>query len=53
MYQLQKSVFVFPYECKKEIESVAGFFGIDEHVFYLESKIHDIELDLKNLFGLN
>ncbi len=53
MQQLQKSVFVFPFDCKKEIDFVADFFGVERSVFYLESKIYEVEQDLKKNFNLN
>ncbi|MFH0852655.1 MAG: hypothetical protein V1845_03565 [bacterium] len=52
MYQLQKSVFVFPYACKKEIDFVSGFYDVGNYILYLESQIGDIEDDLKRTFGI-
>ncbi len=52
MFQLQKSVFVYPYDCKKEIDFVSGFFNVAEHIFYLESKIEDIGNRLMRIFGI-
>lgn len=37
-YQLQKSVFVFPYYCKNEIEFIAEFFEIKKFISYIEAK---------------
>ena len=52
MKQLQKSVFVYPYDCKKEIFFVANFYNVADHIFYLEAKISDIEEKLKRIFGI-
>ncbi|TSC52000.1 MAG: phenylacetic acid degradation operon negative regulatory protein [Parcubacteria group bacterium LiPW_39] len=52
MFQLQKSVFVYPFECKKEIDFVSDYFGVYDHILYLEAKIFDIDTKLLNEFGL-
>lgn len=52
MYQLQKSVFVHPFDCKKEIDMVSDFFGVGNDVLYLEAEIHDIGKKLKRIFNL-
>ncbi|MCL5011173.1 MAG: hypothetical protein M1127_03130 [Patescibacteria group bacterium] len=49
-YQLQKSVWVFPYDCEKEIELLANFFAVYEYVNFIEAKrISDSE-KLKKFF---
>lgn len=52
MRQLQKSVFVYPFPCKEEIDFVSDFFGVHRHILYLESKIADIDEDLKRIFQI-
>jgi len=43
-YQLQKSVWVFPYDCEKEIELLANSLGIYDCVIFIEAKrINDDE----------
>lgn len=37
-YQLQKSVWVYPFECKNEIESIGAVYEIDRYITYLESE---------------
>jgi len=37
-YQLQKSVWAFPYDCEKEIELLANFFNIYDCVNFIEAK---------------
>lgn len=44
-WQLQKSVFVLPYPCEKEIEFLRQFFEIAEHVHLLEAKTSDADLE--------
>ncbi len=52
MHQLQKSVFIYPFECKKEIDFVSDFFGVGEDILYLEANIHDIGKSLMRTFSL-
>lgn len=50
--ELQKSVFVFPYECRKEIELIVGFFSLQLYVRYGIMKFIDNAEDLKKQFQL-
>ncbi len=51
-YQLQKSCFVHPFECKDEIDFITETYRISHHVNYmLVSKIEG-QNSLKRLFGL-
>ncbi len=52
MRQLQKSAFVYPFDCREEIFYVASFYEVGDHIFYLEAKIDDIEEKLKRIFGI-
>jgi len=38
---IQKSVWVFPHECKKELDVMKKFYDIEKHVLYIES--HSVE----------
>lgn len=53
-YELQKSVFVIPYECKKEIDLVINYFGLQRYVHYgvLEIAGEEINKKLKKTFGI-
>ena len=51
-YELQKSVLVYPYECKNEIEFLVEFWDIRKHVRYGILEIIDNELHLRNHFKL-
>jgi len=51
-YELQKSVFVFPYKCDNEIEFIIEFFGIRKYVRYGTIDFIDNELHLKKIFEL-
>lgn len=49
--EFQKSVFAFPYHCEDEINILVNFFGLHEHVRYLESTL-SYDSDLRNVFGI-
>ena len=51
-YELQKSVFVFPYECRDEIDFIVEFFGLRKYVRYGVLEFIDNELHLKEIFDL-
>jgi DNA-binding transcriptional regulator PaaX len=51
-YPLQKSVFIFPYECKNEVDFIVEIFNLRPYVRFLIVKETDIDLDLKNHFEL-
>ncbi|MBI4159615.1 hypothetical protein HY504_00410 [Candidatus Wolfebacteria bacterium] len=49
---LQKSVFIFPYECRDEVDFVVEVFGLRRYVRFLLVKKTDIDLDLRHHFRL-
>lgn len=51
-YELQKSVFVFPFECKNEIDFVIEFFNLRKFVRFGLLESIDNELHLKEIFKL-
>lgn len=51
-YSLQKSVFIYPYECKNEVDFIVEIFNLRPYVRFLIVKETDIDLDLKNHFNL-
>jgi CRISPR-associated endonuclease Cas2 len=51
-YQLQKSAFILPYDCKKEIEIIKNTYEIWPYVTYLVAKEIDREDNLKEKFDL-
>lgn len=52
-YPLQKSAFIYPFECKDEIDFITEIFEIVPYVRFLRVKYIDNELDLKHHFKLN
>lgn len=51
-YPFQKSVFIYPYECKNEIDFIVEIFNLKPYVRFIIAKQTDIDLDLKNKFKL-
>ena len=51
-HQLQKSIFVLPYECKNELDFIIEIFQIRPWVRYILAQHIDNELHLKKLFDL-
>ena len=51
-YEFQKSVFVYPYDCKNEIDYVVEFYEAREFTRFIVSDFVDNELHLKDFFDL-
>ena len=51
-YQLQKSVFIHPFECNNEINFVIEFFGLRRFVRIIIAERIDNEVELKKIFSL-
>lgn len=51
-FEFQKSVFVFPYDCKNEIDFVIEFLEIKPYVRFIIAESLDNELHLKKKFNL-
>ena len=51
-YKIQKSVFVYPYECENEIEFIKAIFEIQPYVLLIQAKKIDNEEFLCNFFKL-
>lgn len=52
MYQLQKSVYVYPFKCKDELEFIIEYFGLRPYVRFGLLKEIDNELNLRKIFDL-
>ncbi|MBI2611624.1 hypothetical protein HYW54_02640 [Candidatus Gottesmanbacteria bacterium] len=52
MFQLQKSVYITPYPCDKEVEFLRNYFGVDEGVLYIVAERIEYEDAYKKYFGL-
>ena len=51
-YKIQKSVFVYPYECENEIEFIKAIFDIQAYVIMIRAKEIDNEKFLRRYFSL-
>ncbi len=51
-HPLQKSAFIYPYECKNEIDFIVEVLDLEPYVRHLLVKKTDIDPDLKNHFQL-
>src|SRR3989344_1114280 len=50
LYNIQRSVFVYPFDCRKEMAFVAGYFNLDKYTTYAEVCFSDIDRELKRHF---
>lgn len=51
-YELQKSVFVFPYKCDNEINFVIEYYNLRKYVRFGTLDTIDNEIHLKNIFNI-
>jgi DNA-binding transcriptional regulator PaaX len=51
-FELQKSVFVHPFDCQKEIEYIIEYYQLRKYVRFIIAESIDNELHLKDHFGL-
>jgi len=54
MYQLQKSVWIYPYDCKEEIQFLCDTLNLSykKHILYFETKEVPETNELQKVFGL-
>jgi DNA-binding transcriptional regulator PaaX len=52
-YELQKSVWVYPYDCNNEIDFIIEFFNLRKYVRFAILDFIDNELHLKKIFKLD
>jgi len=52
LYKLQKSVYVFPYNCKDEVNFISEVFEVKPYVRFIIANYLDVALDLKREFKL-
>lgn len=51
--QLQKSLWVWPYECRKEIDFIAELFGVGKYVHYIVAESTTADSHLKSCFQID
>lgn len=49
-HQLQKSVFVYPFDCQKEISALKNAYGLGSYLQFIIADSIETELDLVNIF---
>jgi CRISPR-associated endonuclease Cas2 len=49
-YQLQRSVWVHPFKCRKEVETLSANYGIEQFVSYIETSYIDKQEVLEKKF---
>ncbi|MBI2046017.1 MAG: hypothetical protein HYT28_01170 [Parcubacteria group bacterium] len=52
LYSLQKSTFVSPYPCKKELDFIGNYFGVRNNIVYIKAKEMEASADIKKYFNL-
>ena len=52
-HPMQKSVFIYPYECRDEIDFIIEVFDLRSYVRFVVAKETDIDLDLKTKFKMS
>ena len=50
LYNIQRSVFVYPYDCRRELAFIANYYKIEEYTTYAEADYIDIDKELKRYF---
>lgn len=52
MYNIQRSVFIYPYDCRKELEFITEYYHLSKYTFYGEISYFEIERELLRFFKL-
>lgn len=47
MYNIQRSVYVYPHDCRKELEFLSDYYGITKYATYVETSFTDIDKELR------
>lgn len=50
LYNIQRSVFVYPYDCRKELDLLGDYYKIGEYATYAEVAYSDIDRELRRFF---
>lgn len=50
LYNIQRSVFAFPFDCKEKLELVSDYFKVSKYASYIETSYIDIDKELRNYF---
>ncbi len=50
MYNIQRSVFVYPFDCREELEFIGEYYGVSDYSTYVETGYMDIDKELRKYF---
>ena len=50
LYNIQRSVFAYPFDCRKELNLVAELLNIEPYTTYAEVSYFDIDKELRRYF---
>lgn len=52
LYNIQRSVFAYPYDCRTELEFVSNYYNLAKYTTYAEVSYTDIDKELKKHFKM-
>ena len=50
MYNMQRSVYAYPHDCRRELEFIAEYYGIARYAVYAEVSYLDVDKELRRSF---
>lgn len=50
LYNIQRSVFAYPYDCRKELEFISNYYDLEKYTTYAEVSYTDIDWELTRRF---
>ncbi|MDP3741281.1 MAG: hypothetical protein Q8R08_03050 [bacterium] len=50
LYNIQRSVFAYPYDCREELELISEYYGLGKYCTYLETNNIDVDKELRRYF---
>ncbi len=50
LHNIQRSVFVYPYNCRKELEFISEYYGLTKYTSYFEASVTDLDKELRQHF---
>ena len=53
MYNIQRSVFAYPYDCRPELEFISEHYSVSKHSAFMEVSYTDIDKELRRFFRLS
>ncbi len=50
MFNMQRSVLVYPFDCREQLTFIADYYGLSEYSTYVETNFMDIDKELRKYF---